>query len=145
VTTRKKIQFELEQDDDGYPPFRAESLWAEDLGDNKYRVDNIPFFARGISFGDIVLASSPDDGSLPVFREVVVPSDNTTLRVVVVKREEYTELKDALIRLGCDAEWFERVSLLAVNVPASVHYAEVVRLLDDGEAAGRWHYEESAL
>lgn len=32
--------------------FGAESMLADDLGNNRYRLDNVPLFAYGISYGD---------------------------------------------------------------------------------------------
>lgn len=43
---RVKILFELEQDEDGYPPASTETLWASRAGDGLFKIDNIPFFAR---------------------------------------------------------------------------------------------------
>lgn len=43
-----KIRFELEPDDDGWPPVGGESLWAFDLGHDRYRLDNTPWFVRAL-------------------------------------------------------------------------------------------------
>jgi Domain of unknown function (DUF4265) len=34
----------------------VETLWAFDLGDDLYRLDNSPFYAYSVSAGDVVLA-----------------------------------------------------------------------------------------
>ncbi len=47
VPSRVKIVFELQQDEDGYPPVTRESLWATPTDGGLYRLDNIPFFAHG--------------------------------------------------------------------------------------------------
>ena len=47
----------------------AESLWAEAVGDRKFRIDNLPFYVYGVSLGDIVVARLIE-GRL-VFDEVV--------------------------------------------------------------------------
>lgn len=52
----KKILFELEQGADGYPPDRWESVWAYAIEPGLYRVDNIPFYIKGISSDDVVSA-----------------------------------------------------------------------------------------
>ena len=51
-----KICFPLEPDEDGWPPVTAETLWAVELGGGLFRLDNIPFYARGVSDGDTVSA-----------------------------------------------------------------------------------------
>jgi hypothetical protein len=49
-----KIAFELVQDEDGYPPDRWETMWAIEIEPGLFSIDNIPFFARGVSPGDVV-------------------------------------------------------------------------------------------
>jgi hypothetical protein len=44
-----KVLFQLEQDEDGYPPASVESLWALPKGEGLFQVDNIPFFATGVA------------------------------------------------------------------------------------------------
>ena len=56
----RRIQFRLTLDEDGYPPASGETLWATALGDGTYRIDNIPFFATGVSLGDVVEAEMID-------------------------------------------------------------------------------------
>jgi hypothetical protein len=36
-----KVLFDLEQDEDGYPPAAAETLWAVQVGDGLFQIDNI--------------------------------------------------------------------------------------------------------
>lgn len=54
---------------------RTESLWARRVGEDLYRLVDIPFFAYGLHYGDVVFADS-------VVRNVVRRSGHTTLRVV---------------------------------------------------------------
>ncbi|WP_323136453.1 hypothetical protein [Streptomyces sp. NBC_01446] len=39
----------MEIDEDGWPPASVESLWAVDLGDERVRLDNTPWFVRGVA------------------------------------------------------------------------------------------------
>ena len=55
-----KIRFELQQGENGYPPDRWETVWANEVQPGVYAIDNIPFFVRGISSEDVVEAK--DDG-----------------------------------------------------------------------------------
>ena len=75
-----KVLFDLEQDEDGYTPASAETLWAIRVGEGLFRIDNIPFFALGIAVEDVVSAV-PEEGVFR-FKEVVHPSGHGTLRVV---------------------------------------------------------------
>ncbi|HEC84522.1 MAG: hypothetical protein DRR08_00365 [Candidatus Parabeggiatoa sp. nov. 2] len=49
--TPKKVIFYLEPDEDGYPPFNWETLWVHQINPDRFQIDNIPFFVRGISSG----------------------------------------------------------------------------------------------
>ncbi len=90
----EKISFELEQDADGYPPDRWESLWAVALGrDDLYRLDNIPLYVKGVSSEDIVRAE-PNDGRLEFVR-LVEPSRNSVYRVFVCDQSDVQAARDS--------------------------------------------------
>jgi hypothetical protein len=56
-----RIHFQLEQDEDGYPPVVVESLWAESgENHNEYVIDNVPFFVRVATIGDTVRVREED-------------------------------------------------------------------------------------
>src|SRR5688572_8390613 len=57
-----------------------EWLWAFPTGDGSYRIDNIPFFAYDINYGDIVRCEPDPDGKL-MLSEVVEPSGHLTFRL----------------------------------------------------------------
>src|SRR5262245_3626053 len=82
-----RIRFELEEPDEhGWPPAGAETLWAQRVGDNEYEIDNIPFYVRGVSAGDIVSVSEKE-GAL-VFQSVLKDSGHSTIRVIIKGPEE---------------------------------------------------------
>jgi hypothetical protein len=78
--TKKKMTFFLEKDEDGYPPDDSETVWVEKLEGNRYRIDNIPFYIRGISPEDIV-TSRVVDGNL-IFDELISKSTISVFRIV---------------------------------------------------------------
>jgi hypothetical protein len=59
-----KIRFELTQDEDGYPPYTSERLWAVALGASRFRLDKVPFFAYGVSSFDVISAPQDKQGVL---------------------------------------------------------------------------------
>jgi hypothetical protein len=61
---RVKVRFRLDRDGDGWPPFESEGVWANACGGREYEVDNAPWFARGVAFGDRVRAEPDEDGVL---------------------------------------------------------------------------------
>jgi len=76
-----RVVFPLAQED-GWRPVGSERLWALPLGENRYRIDNVPWFVRDLAVGDVVIAKSEDRGSHPVFAELVQRSDHVTVRLI---------------------------------------------------------------
>src|SRR3546814_1508119 len=72
-----KIRFPLEQDESGYPPETSETMWAVPLGNGRYRLDNIPFYAKLVSDGDVVAAS-------------IIDGDLTFEEILEARSEEHT-------------------------------------------------------
>ena len=139
----RKILFRLEKDEDGYPPDDWESVWAIELSSELYRIANIPFFIYNISDGDIVRAAEMD-GEL-LFDQMVKPSGNSVIRVVVVDPSRVQQLRDELENLNCYSELSHIKRLIAVDIPPEVSIGLVRTLLDEGEKQEIWSYEESSL
>jgi hypothetical protein len=77
----------------------GESLWAKPLGNNLYEIRNIPFYAYGLNYFDIVRVDSSDRTKKPVVTEIVKPSGFQTLRIVFIDESDkklQSELFDAL-------------------------------------------------
>jgi Domain of unknown function (DUF4265) len=87
----EKIFFPLKKDSDGYPPDDWESLWAYEVEPGLYSIDNVPFLALGISWGDVV--SAEREGNELQFRKVVKPSDHSVLRVIVHDTSKVGEMQ----------------------------------------------------
>ena len=80
-----KVHFRLVQDEDGYPPVSVESVWAQpSTKAGEYVLDNIPFFAREATIGDVVQVRE-EEGHL-WFDKVVRRSQNSLVRVVFFDR-----------------------------------------------------------
>lgn len=138
-----KIAFHLAQDEEGFPPADWEHLWARVVGDGLYFIDNTPFFIYDISFGDIVEAAE-ESGQL-VYRRSVQRSPHSTLRVMLFRKERAAQLRQRLRELGCATELSHVPGLIAVDVPPEASLASVRSLLNSGEEAGDWEYEEAAI
>ena len=53
-----KLYFQLEPDEDGYPPAAVESMWAEPTSvANQFKIANIAFYQNEAAWGDIVEAA----------------------------------------------------------------------------------------
>ncbi|HEX4748446.1 MAG TPA: DUF4265 domain-containing protein [Bryobacteraceae bacterium] len=139
----KKIIFELQQDEDGYPPDKWESLWAFETEPGLYCVDNIPFYVRGISSGDVI--SAEDKGGQLLFRNLVLPSSNSVFRLYVSDADDVQGVRDEFRALGCETELSNLPKLVAVEIPGKVDFGPVGNLLGQGAGIGRWEYEEGVL
>ena len=60
--------------------FDSETVWSKPLGDNLYRIENIPEFIEELNLHDVVRCQeNPDE--LPTIVEIVCQSGNRTLRL----------------------------------------------------------------
>lgn len=138
-----KINFKLSAEDRA-KGVEAENLWAENLGNGQYRIDSIPFYVYGITYGDIIDAGS-EDGRL-VFRAVVKRSGHSNYRVLVndqrgFESEGFKTLWRQLERLGCSSEVAKK-RWIAVDVPPSSDILAAYRILEAGEESGVWSFDE---
>jgi hypothetical protein len=141
--THVKIGFHLDQDEDGYPPITRENLWAVDLGNGRYRIDNIPFYVRGISDGDVISAKMEEDGRL-VFFELVEASFNSTFRLIVSDESETPKVRKMFRELDCPSELVSH-GLISIHIPGSIVMKPIATLIEQGEENGWWGFEEGAL
>lgn len=148
---RIKILFELKGDQEGFPPADIEQLWAKPLGNKLFKIDTIPFFVKGISCGDVVEASADSEGELR-YSSLFRPSTHNTLRVIVFREspdprplpDRVADLRSQLTKIGCSSELSHVPGLVAVDTD-SVSIDKVLGVLQCGEEADLWEYEESAL
>ncbi len=117
-------------------------MWAIPLGGTRFRIDNVPFYARGLSCDDIVEADEVD-GEF-VFRKVVRPSDNSTIRIIVYNLDDEDQIRETLVGFGCSIEGVGIDGLIAVNVPKT-SLEEVNGFLAKAFADGQLDFEEGSL
>lgn len=137
----KKVLFVQSMGEDEY---EIESLWCTQDGDN-YVIDNIPFVAKNISSGDVIKVEYVEEENAYYFEEIVEPSGNSTIRVLVDDVELITSIRESLSSLGCESEAFLSRKLIAVNVPKDIDYRPIRTFLDKGEQDNKWEYQESCL
>jgi len=125
----------------------VETLWstAVDVERGWYRVDNIPFYAKSIACDDIVFAQYDADEQFLTFRDVVQPSGNSTIQIVVMDPGLETKGIRALFdALGCSSEEFQE-RYFVIDVPARLLYRPVKSLLDELFANDSIDYSEACL
>ena len=138
-----KIFFNLEHNGNGYPPVDVESLWAVDLKNGTYRLENVPFYATAVSLKDIVRVRQ-ENGRLN-FLEIIAPSGNSTIRVIMFDKEQTQTVRDEFTLIGCSTELSNIKSFFSVDVPLDVNYEIVLELLARYSKLGQLDFEESAL
>jgi hypothetical protein len=138
-----RIDFLLEPDADGYPPASVETIWAVDLGDGTYRLDNTPFFAKGVSAEDVVEAPITD--GRPTFSIVLRRGGHSTVRVVVFDPTKVADTRAMLAGLGASSELSHIPQLISVDIPPEARLEEILRVLAAGESGDRWTYEGADL
>lgn len=126
----------------------VESLWAVDHGDGTARLDNIPWFVRGIAYGDIV-TTEPDEEGVRWAGEVVRRSENCTIRLIVSRDggsgASRQSVINAFAELGVDGEGIEKFGMVALDVPPTADLAKVQRLLNHGVAKEWWDMKEGCI
>jgi hypothetical protein len=144
-----KVCFELEREDDDWPPVRTESVWAQAVGADEYELKNIPWFAKGFAIGDRVRAERGVDGAL-IVREQLAWSGRYTIRVIPTgggsSREQIEGVIAAFSPLGVECEGgLPAFRIVALDIPPTARQAEIKGLLQEGEAEGRWGWEEGCI
>lgn len=125
------------------PDGEFETMWATPLGENRYRLENSPFFAYGVSWQDVVDARpQPDDSSgIPVVRRVVRKSGHRTLRLILVpgkdEAPEQERVLQELATLGCTYEGYNP-RYFVLDLAPSQDLAPVVAYLT--RAQHQWEY-----
>lgn len=143
-----KVRFNLSHDADGWPPVDSEGLWAEPLGDDRYRIDNTPWFVPNIAADDVVVALAGSDGELWA-TEKIHWSGRLTIRVIPFKagslHGDRQAVLDAFAPMGVSGEGVAQYGIVALDVPADADLGAVKRLLREGQADGRWDYDEGCV
>jgi hypothetical protein len=110
---QRLVKVELRGPDD-----EVETLWAFDLGQGRYKLDNTPWYAYGVSVGDVIEAEVEGDGGFPVLRRVLEKSGYRTVRIT--SGADFTDdFLEQIKALGCSLEGATR-RYVAINVPPAV-------------------------
>jgi Domain of unknown function (DUF4265) len=135
------VRIVVDLDPEAWHGNASERLWAEPIGENRYRLRNSPFYAGGMSNADVVFGENRD-GAIH-FTSVSIHAGHSTYRLKVADLDRdssaFVRAWAPLGALGCS---FEEGPVLAVDVPASADIYRVYELLEAGAIAGVWDFEE---
>lgn len=144
-----KVRFALDRDENGWPPVESEGLWALSLKGHLYRLDNTPWFVRGVAADDVVEAHADADGVL-WFVGVRERSGRIVVRIIPrfdgSLSGDRQAVLDEFAAMGVTGEGMSSpVNMVALDIGPGAPLSSVKSLLYDGEGDGRWHYEEGCI
>lgn len=138
---RCKVLFETEYEEG---EIIKETLWAIDLGNSQYCIDNIPFYAYSVALGDIFSAYLKDD--FLYTQDLIEESGNSTIRILFEEVATVQSTRDNLLaQFGCISEVSNLNNLVAINIPYDKNYGIIKDFLQRGEELGKWQYQEGCL
>ena len=135
LDNREKILFSLKKDEDGYPPFNYERIWAKPIEKNLWELDNIPFFATEVCNHDTILAEKDEDGDL-AFKRVENRGGHSTIRVYFNDEKYINSTREKLKTLGCSSEGSNIKSLVAIDVPKDQDISRIRNFLEELHTQG---------
>jgi len=118
------------------PDGEIETPWAEPVGDY-FRLDNLPWFAYGVSDDDIVEAAPTETAGIYEFVRVHQPSGNRLVRITFDGSESSAPVLEHLLNMGCHYEGLNE-RLVAVSIPPTVEFEPVQGYLS--EVGAKWEH-----
>jgi len=139
-----KFRLVINLDSEDWHGLSTETVWATKI-EEKYRIENYPLYAKGISYGDLVFGHSIGDNLIQL-DSIFETSGNSTYRVlygqeVAIKAQALLKkLKD----LGCGFEGGEinALNIATVNIPEKVNADRAWKIIKSGLDSEVWEVEE---
>jgi hypothetical protein len=143
MNERRKVFFDLELDESGYPPAATESLWAIPTENSvEYVLDNIPFFERVATIGDKIRVE--EVAGRIWYRATICRTSHSLIRIVGLNGKDPIRVGRELEQMGCYWELDAAHHLIAVDVPREV-LDRAQALLAQHATSGEIDYEEAIL
>lgn len=118
----------------------AELLWGKSVGPDQYELENVPIWAYGLAYGDIIETRRGADGRRH-FERVLKPSGLLTVRAAgpTADREKFSELIELLQRHAVATERYSASYAAFAMEPAA--FAEIEPIVDDAARGDDIHVE----
>jgi len=121
----------------------VETPWAIPVGPNAFELDNLPFYAYGLSLGDRFLAEPNNDDPRPHFKRVLEKSGNRTIRVIfdppIDESAESHSILDRIVSLGCTYEG-ANPGYIVVNIPPESDFERICQYAT--ESGVQWEHAD---
>jgi hypothetical protein len=114
----------------------GESMWADDLGNNRYQIKNIPFYAYGLNFDDIVFAEAESEEFKPEIKKLIEASGHQTIRIIFTGDTSKDENIKTIESIRTEHVGYEgkNDSEFALNVTPEGNYNQLYDALEELEA-----------
>jgi hypothetical protein len=76
--------------------FESETLWAEPLGDNRYRIWNLPVFAYNLDMRAVVECRDDPEGGMPIVTKVLEAGDCYVVRLFFEQSATESQIQSVL-------------------------------------------------
>lgn len=119
------------------PSGEVETPWAERVGEREFRLDNLPWFAYGVSDDDVVEAEPTENDGIFEFVRVLRPSGNSLVRVILENESQVDSVLGPLVEMGCNYEGANS-KFISISIPPSVSLEAVASYLTNTRL--RWEY-----
>jgi hypothetical protein len=90
--------------------YESETLWAEPLGANRFRIWNLPVFVYNLDMRAVVECEPDPGGGLPIVTRVVEPGDCFTIRLYFHATANDAQIQNVLDVLSQRRALFEKNS-----------------------------------
>jgi Domain of unknown function (DUF4265) len=121
----------------------TETLWVVPwFKENSFQIKNVPFYVKGISLDDIIIAEEID--GIKFFRSVLKNGGHSTYRIFLnenIREETFETYWLPLQNLGCTYEK-AFIRFYSIDVPAETDVNKAYVLLENGEKNHIWDFEE---
>ncbi len=115
----EKIIFALDIKD-GWPPVSSEGVWCEKVGNN-FRLNSIPFFIKGLAFGDEFVAT-PDDVNNHIFEyKVIKESGHSVVWLMNIENIDLSEYIAEIENFCCNAEVLKQFKIYSIDIPPNIN------------------------
>ena len=142
------VRIRFQTDTEGLSGGSPERLWAKQLpsGGAHFELHSSPFYAKGVSYKDIIEAEgNPDCIGEFEYRRTLSSSGHSTYRILVPKNSRlFAPWWEKLAAFGCTYEFADEGAelLYAVDVPPAANIFAVYQILEDGERQSVWTFDE---
>ncbi len=141
-----QVVFDLPEESPTWPPVRYERLWAAKTQVKLHlALRNVPFYCRGVAYGDVVLVRPDNDRREIVFERFVSESGHSAVQLLMKSSGFRADLDRILSRFGVTWETANDDTYYAVDVKPDTDYLGLRSELIAAKEHGDIGIRESAI